>query len=387
MFRWGNGYATATNWVGVVQVPGAQVEVVPKIEERGAKVDNEIARGNLIYMLGLAGDLQARDRGTAGFQSTAMPLLDVLARMFAERLRRELLRGADSSYIAQEENLRRFRGKLLTPVHLRENAARQDRVFCRFDEFSPDTTLNRVFKATCRILLRNARANSAETQLRQCLLLLEGVEDAPVAANTVGKLLFNRQNNRFASLFEFARVVLQGRAPSLRSGEHWSFALSFDMNVVFERFVGEFLRRRVDPEIKGMIVLQARNARRPLMRDVQRDLGVFRLQPDVLISGRRQDEYPVLLDTKWKVPTRGMPSLADAYQMYAYLDRYESERCVLLYPKTADSAPRDFERLSGKPDRKQMLQVRFVDLAHDLRKEKERGRLAKQLRGILDGDE
>ena len=367
-------------------MPGVQVEVLPKIDNSGATVCDEVSRGNLVYMLELAGHLRARDRGTAGFQSTAMPLLDVLAGMFAERLQRELLRGADAGYIVHEENLRRFRGRLLTSVHMRANAARRDRMFCRFDEFSPDTDINRVFKSACRILLRTARTARTATQLRQCLFLLEDVSNESTAIDGLAEVRFSRQNRRFAPLFEFALLVLKGRALSLRAGENWSFSLMYDMNVVFERFVAEFLRRFVRPKANGMFVLQARGAGRFLMRDVRDAAGVFRLQPDILVTGKTRRDYVVVMDTKWKVPTNRRPSLADAYQMYAYLDCYGSDRCVLLYPKTMDSTPRDFERIAGLTGKKQVLQVRFADLFLDLRKRGERDRLAEQLRQIVDSE-
>ena len=221
-------------------------------------------------MLHIAGDLRLRDRGTADYLGSDLPLLDLVIRTFGYRLQRELLRGADAAYVHQENNLFHFRGRLAITEHIRHNAAHRERFYCRFDEFLPDTTINRVFKAACRRLLRVSQRPATQEPLRHCLMLLDEVKDVVVGTEVFETTSFTRQNGRFEDLFLFCRWVIEGEAPSFRAGEQTSFSLLFNMNTVFEKFIAEFVRTRVGPRHNWEVIPQARGRSKWLMRNPQR---------------------------------------------------------------------------------------------------------------------
>ena len=218
VFSWGDRSARTTQWVGVIQVPSLQVEVLPKIDEadlNGMGEKDLQARSNLLYMLSVAGQVPVRERDVARLASRKASLSEALASIFADRLRRELLRGPERAYIRREENLRRFKGKLLIAQQVLHNAARRERFFCRFDEFSEDTLMNRIFRAACRVLLNAAHTPSTQDRLRHCLLLLDGVEDVFVHDELFDQITITRHNERFrrcASFLplDFARTFSHG---------------------------------------------------------------------------------------------------------------------------------------------------------------------------------
>ena len=335
VFSWGDDSTRTTQWVGVIQVPGLQVEVLPKIDEANSSKDDQ-ARSNLLYMLAVAGQVPVRDRDVARLASRKAPLSETLAAIFADRLRRELLRGPERAYMRREENLRRFKGKLLIAQQTLRNAAHRERFFCRFDEFSEDTLMNRIFRAACRVLLDSTRTPSTQDRLRHCLLLLDDVEDVFVHDELFDQITITRQNERFADVLRFCRLILQERSPTVRAGSERSFSLMFDMNRVFEDFVAAFLKKQVIPQLDGYrLYPQAKTKRRPLMKSGGKN--VLTLKPDILIetAGRQ-----FVLDTKWKQLSgegaRGGVGTDDLYQLYAYTKRYECERSVLLYPRCWD---------------------------------------------------
>src|SRR5262249_25253098 len=110
VFEWGDGVARTTQWVGVVQIPGVQVEILPKIDalapegDSGSEQGQYEARRNLLYMLALGGDVPVRSRDVARLAVRKSPLSETLAAIFADRLRRELLRGAERAYRGEREN-------------------------------------------------------------------------------------------------------------------------------------------------------------------------------------------------------------------------------------------------------------------------------------------
>ncbi len=386
VFSWGDRSARTTQWVGVIQVPGLQVEILPKIDEKDEK---EIqARSNLLYMLSVAGQVPVRERDVARLASRKASLSETLAAIFADRLRRELLRGPERAYIHREENLRKFKGKLLIAQQVRHNAAHRERFFCRFDEFSEDTLMNRIFRAACRVLLNATHTPSTQDRLRHCLLLLDGVEDVFVQNELFDQITITRQNERFADVLHFCRLILQGLSPTVQAGRERSFSLLFDMNRVFEDFIAAFLKKQVMPLFNNEYRLysQAKSQQRHLMNRDTDQGGVLLLKPDILIKSKASNGgQQFVLDTKWK-QFSGKVGRNDLYQIYAYTKRYECQRSVLLYPQVSEAKCLDFDIIMGTDGAKtgEQVGVRFVNLRRDLHnKRSDRDALACELKHIV----
>ena len=391
VFEWGDGFARATQWVGVVQVPGLQVEILPKIDAltEGLAPETEAARyearRNLLYMLSVSGDVPVRSRDVARLAVRQAPLSETLAAIFADRLRRELLRGPVRAYLELEEDLRLFKGKLVVARQVVLNSARRDRFYCRYDEFSGDTLLNRVLKASCGVLLDVTRMPGTQDALRHCLLLLDDVADAEIQDADFDRIALNRQNERFEDVLRFCRLLLSGRTPNVRAGATRTFSLLFDMNKVFERFVAAYLRRFVVPALADVQLFpQALRHKRHLMQSGGK--GVLQLQPDLLLEsplGR------VVMDTKWKLLSpgnrgRGGVAESDLYQLYAYTKRFGCTRSVLLYPSVPGLETRDFEVLdAGGQLSGERVMVRHVGLHRNLHVDSERVALTSELRTIV----
>lgn len=389
IFRWQRHHAQPTQWVGVIQMPGLQLEIVPKIDAGGPEDETvEEARHNLLYMLSVAGYVPIRFRETASLVTRKAPLGETLAAIFAQRLVAELLRGPERAYRTQEENLRLFKGKLKTAPHLRQNAAHRARFFCAYDEFTSDTELNRVFKAACRLLTASMRMPKTLEQLGHALLLLEDVQDVAVNAPLLDRVVISRRNVRFEELFVFCRMLLEGHAPGAASGGTRTYSLLFDMNAVFEKFVAAFLRKRVLPLLPGhRLVEQGKRQGKFLVR--QEGRGVLHLKPDLTVIA--PDGARLVIDTKWKrmqserEDGRLRIGNADLYQLYAYADRFDARRSLLLYPKLPQSREQDFELVDSLENQTgRHLGVRFVNLHRKLGSAAERQALAEELKTLIE---
>ena len=389
VFTWYANSAKAGQWVGVVQLPGLQIEILPKVDadydEEGESVTG--ARGNLLYMLAMAGDVPFRARDVARLASRSAPTSEALAALFAQRLLRELLRGTVRNYRWREENLRRFKGKLLVQHQAARNPGRRERFFCRYEEFSADTPMNRAFKAACRLLLGVSRTPATQDALGHCLLLLDPVSDALPSAEELERVVIDRRNARFEHVFRFCRLVLEGLTPSVETGSRLSFSLLFDMNRVFEGFVATFLRRNVVPKIEGCRLLsQARTDRRHLLLS-RTGRRLLPLRPDLLLV--HQEAGSLVIDTKWKRAGAGQGlkgiGAGDIYQLHAYTHRYGCQRSVLLFPAASGSEARAFEVLNeeGDPSGRQVL-IAFADVRRNLADRAVREELAEALRALVE---
>ena len=320
--------------VGILAVPGRTVEILPKIDGDSDDGDHGAVRAALVRMLAVALDLRIAEGDLAALDMQRNDLLELLVRLFAERLLAAVRRGLPRRYVAREEDLRLLRGKLDVTRQITHLAARPDRLACRFDELSEDTPLNRVLKAAVSRLARLARTAANARLLAELAARFEFVGDSPHPLREPVRL--DRTNAAFHDLHRLARLFLEGDWQSTASGRAAGFALLFPMNILFETFVGRCLQRalvpvRVDLQASGRHALTGAD-RHPL----------FALRPDAVIEGA---EGAIVLDTKWKEldPGKDKETLgvaqSDVYQMLAYARSYGASRLILLYPWTGKLPP------------------------------------------------
>lgn len=370
VFHWRAHSLVARHWVGVIQVPGVSVEILPKIERPGED-SLPFARKNLLYMLAVAGDLPLRERDVADLSLQRSPLSETLLTLFAARLDEALRLGVEHGYLSEEDELPVLRGKLDPARQATRLPGRLDRFALRFERFCEDTPLNRALKAACRAGLLARPAAKTDQALRRSLAALDPVADVSLEHLGLDRIQITRQNERFRSLFNFARLILAQQSPTASSGETRTFSLLFDMNAVFERFMAAFLQRWVLPCFPGLeLRAQARGLDRHLLHREQS--GILRLKPDiVLVEGTKS---LLVVDTKWKRldPARKAhrPSREDLYQMFAYAHRFHCARNLLLYPRADAVVPDDYTvpDPSGAPPGAR-IGLRFVGLSRDLRAE------------------
>ena len=127
--------------VGILTVPGITVEILPKVDGEDGAV-----RSALIRMLAVARDLKVADADLAAVDTQRHDLLELVIRLFAERLLAAVRRGLPRRYVVHEEDLAVLRGRLNVKRQFTRLVVRPDQVASRFDELSEDTPLNRVFK-------------------------------------------------------------------------------------------------------------------------------------------------------------------------------------------------------------------------------------------------
>ena len=307
--------------VGILSVPGRTVEILPKIDD-----DDGAVRAALVRMLAVARDLRIAEGDLAALDTQRNDLLELLVRLFAERLLAAVRRGLPRRYVAREEDLRLLRGKLHVTRQMTHLAIRPDRLACRFDELSEDTPLNRVLKAAVSRLTRLARTDANARLLAETAARFESVGDSPDPLREPVQL--DRTNAAFHGLHRLARLFLEGDWQSTASGGAAGFALLFPMNVLFEKFIGRCLQRALAPDVR--VRLQASGHYALIDADGR---SLFALRPDAVIE---KAEGAVVLDAKWKELRPGEKTLnveqSDVYQMLAYAEAWDAKRLVLVYP-------------------------------------------------------
>ena len=324
-FQYGpRGSLVAQNYVGIIDLGNDQVEVLPKIDAPATDVRRSLAK-----MLCVALDVDVLGEGGTSVNE-ADSILEVLVRLFCAHLWTALHKGMVRRYEAKSDTLTVLRGRVDFTQQLRQNICRPDRLACNFDEFTEDTALNQVLKAALRLLIRVAKRPANQRSLAELLFCMEDVADVPIGALRWHQAVADRLSARYRPLLEMAKLFLSGTSPDVLTGQRAGFALMFDMNVLFEEYVGRLLQRTFARS--GMAVRR----QGPFRHVARRNDGMpaFLLKPDV--AAQHGEDIRWIVDTKWKRldldRTRDGVSSGDMYQMVVYARQYRAPHVMLLYP-------------------------------------------------------
>ncbi|MCF6102458.1 McrC family protein [Mesorhizobium muleiense] len=351
--------------VGVIAAPGCSLEILPKIDAEASE-DDETVRTRLVAMLDVALGLKLGDGQALAMARQKDTLLDILIRLFADRLLVEARRGLPRAYLAQHQDLSALRGRLDIIRQFTHHAVRQDRLACRFDSLMPDTPLLRIMKACVLMLRRHARAIETQRRLDELRFLLAEVSDVPVGALPWAWVRIDRTSRRWETLYRMAKLFLkrewQRTNHDARGGQ--GITLLFAMNDLFEAYIAALaLRASRSSELTvhaqgGLLYC--------LIEEGYGGRRRFQTTPDILI--KRDGQTVMVIDTKWKRigrnpedAKRGV-SQADVYQMMAYARLYRCPEVMLLYPHHVGLGAEALDAAYGMLEGNERLRIASVDL-------------------------
>ena len=339
-------FIQAQNYVGVIQTKdGTTIEILPKISQLKddentednpkPKTKEDKAKEILIKMLKTLKDSPFKHFNMANLKSSKMPLLEIFITMFLEELANLVRKGIKSDYITKEENLKFLKGKLKINEQIKQNYIHKERFFVEFQEFLSDRVENRLIKTTLQYLYKKSKLNHNQQRIREFLFVFDDISTCKDVKNDFSKVKLNRQMKDYEQVLLWCKTFLLENSFSPYKGNDVAFALLFDMNLLFESYVGDYLKK------KGLHVSLQDKTHHLVYENGS---GRFRLKPDIVIK----DESELLIaDTKWKIlsedKTNDGINQGDMYQLYAYGTKYkECTKMYLIYPKDNEISSRRF---------------------------------------------
>lgn len=357
----------AQNVVGIVAAKDATCEILPKVDHDAAG-DARTLRHQLIGMLSVAHDLPIADDVTTALDTQNETLLEILIARFAATLAEAIRRGLPRAYVTHEEDIPALRGRLDVTRQFSTLAATPHRLACRFDEFSHDIPINQVIRAAIMRLRTLARSAANQRVLADLAMVYADVSPVEPSRLAWHAITPDRANMRWMALIRLAKLILGNRFQNTVHGRDDGFALLFDMNVLFERYVEKLL----DPIARALgWTPHPQGGGHHCLHPEDKTDPLFATWPDIQLM--RCGETEVIIDTKWKalvdrtVDRKMKISQDDIYQLMAYAQLYACDSLVLLYPHHAKLAsPLPFRFQIGAPDGPIQLTIATVDLSeHD----------------------
>jgi 5-methylcytosine-specific restriction enzyme subunit McrC len=325
-----NGFRTGSH-CGLIQVGQTSIEILPKIFPVPDHPETQVGnRQLLVTMLGVVYDLPTWQKGDAASGANEH-LLPFLIRAFLRETELQLERGLYKTYVVFDDRLVRPRGCLLFAEMLREGPASAPGLVCEFDELTIDNPYNQAILHALHCALRALpSAHRLAINCERMITLFAEVGRAPKTTNEIKRLPRNRLSARYECVLQLAAWIIQAIGPDVHHGEQRGLSLLFDMNTLFEEYVGRMCQRALKG--RGLrVILQG--PIRHLATD-GKGMPAFRIKPDIVILSGAKPE--MVVDTKWKrlehAKWRDGVAQADIYQMHAYARRYGVSEVVLLYP-------------------------------------------------------
>ncbi len=319
--------------VGVLVGRNVALEILPKIDGAG---DAGKTRRNLVHMLARVLDLRLADDSLAQLDWQRHDLLEILISIFCRKLHAALRMGLPQHYLGCQDDLAVLRGRLDSKRQFTLLAGSPQKLACVFDELSPDIPLNRILKTAVTVLRQVARSPVNCQRLEDFAPYFDQVATIQPGELPWNRVILDRTNVAFHELVRFARLLIASRYQTTSSGGASGFGLVFEMNTLFEEYVGRELQR----VLRGTETAVSLQGPQSWALEDRSGSGLFRTRPDIVLM--RSGSCQAVLDTKWKRISRSIEdrrqgiSQADIYQMMAYAQVYNAPRVGLIYPHHSD---------------------------------------------------
>jgi 5-methylcytosine-specific restriction enzyme subunit McrC len=251
----------ASQYVGVVETDDVAVEIYPKLDaalvsngdstpiSESVKLDSVMR--NLLWMLEVSEHREIVETDTGQLEEAPTSFFDLFAFLLGKNLLNQLMCGVSHKYVAHSDDLHTVRGKIRFAQQVSRNWNRLDRIACTWDEFTPNTPVNRLFKCACRFLANRVSYSEAARLLIDCLALLEEVEDvSPLTVlREVQNMPFDRSMDRFRLAFDLAKRLLMASGHALGVGGANTYVFLINMNKLFESYVHAVLEAHFHADV------------------------------------------------------------------------------------------------------------------------------------------
>lgn len=343
----GGKFIQARNYVGVLQTKsGLTIEILPKIAD---KTDTNKSKAVFIKMLRALKNFPFKSSNLANLKTQNLPLLEIFISMFLCELEALVKNGIKSDYVALEENLNFLKGKLNINEQIKRNSVHKERFYVGYSEFLSDIKINRVIKTTLKFLYKKSNSSKNQQKIRELLFIFDEVSTCEDYKNLFEKLIINRQVKHYEQTLLWCKIFLLGNSFTPHKGDDLALVLLFDMNALFESYVGNFIKKKYTN-------VSLQHSEKYLIENPKG----FKLRPDIFL---RHQKLNYIADTKWKiVKSKDDISQADLYQLYAYGKKYECGKLHLIYPKIdgVEQEPMNF-----RYEDEMWLKILYFDLEDD----------------------
>ena len=305
----------------------------------------------LAYAFSVLNKSKYRALATEDFDNAA----ELCAAILERGVSLQLKRGLGQEYVSRSEARSSLRGKIEVTESVKSQAILRRQLVCSYDEFSVDTTMNRVIKATVALLVRSDISKARKKSLKKLMVFFAAVRD--IDLHTVDwNMRYDRNNRTYRMLMAVCWLVVKGLLQTQSDGSvrMMDFFDEQRMSRLYEKFILEYYRRE-HPQLRASASFIDW-----ALDDGMSD-GLPAMRSDITLSARGR---VLIIDAKYYTSTmqtyyeKKTVKSGNLYQIFAYVKNKQAalERAgdgtevsgMLLYAATDEEVQPDATyRMSG----------------------------------------
>ncbi|MBC7407214.1 MAG: restriction endonuclease [Arcicella sp.] len=319
------------NYVGVIQIGGTTIEILPKADKLNTQslTEKENWHRVLLKMLAHCKKIKVNAVSEASLKKKYQSLLDLYFELFLSEVNQLLQQGLIKRYNQNNGNVLALKGRLHFAKNIQQNVIRQERFYTTHQVYDYNHLVNQILYKALKVLKIISNNTYLIDGVNRLLSNFPEIKEVEINKSHFDKLTSNRKTAPYNEAIKIAKMILLNYSPDIKGGDENMLALLFDMNKLWEEYIYRMLLKVDDSSIK----VSFQN------RDKFWENKI--IKPDIVITKTKwiedeKIETHYIIDTKWKVKEYAEPDDDDLKQMYVYNMYWESEKSMLLYPTTKE---------------------------------------------------
>jgi 5-methylcytosine-specific restriction enzyme subunit McrC len=317
-----------SNYVGVIQVGGLTLEILPKAEKKDTTDNTEYAKWQkvLLRMLSICNHIKIDSVSEASLEKRHNSLLDLYFTIYLDEVSSLLRQGLIKKYHNNRDNLTALKGRLIFGRNIQRNLIHQERFYTEHQVYDYDHLHNQILLKALSILSVISNNSNIIDSINRIKLNFPDIKEIQITKTHFDQIRENRKTIPYNKALKIAKMIILNYSPDIKSGSENMLALLFDMNKLWEEYIYRMLLRKMEP---GFTIG---------FQTSQKFWENKTVRPDIVISklddNGKTEKY--IVDPKWKVIDIKNPSDNDLKQIFVYNLYWDANKSMLLYPKTFD---------------------------------------------------
>jgi 5-methylcytosine-specific restriction enzyme subunit McrC len=308
------------SFVGVLQVGGTTIEILPKID-KNTRGGYDCWQQVLLKMLAVCNHIKVESVSDASLKRRYNSLLDLYFNIYLDEVAKLLHQGLVKRYRKEASNVSALKGRICFGRHIQQNLIHKERFYTEHQVYDQEHLLNQILLCGIRVLSRVSCNPFIKDKINRLLLDFPDIAEKVITEKHFEQVRLNRKTKPYEEALKIAKMIILNYSPDIENGSEGMIALLFDMNKLWEEYVYRMLKRE---EKEGVEILPQQQ---------QKFWNSKVIRPDIVI---KKEGKIFIIDTKWKIVDPGNPSDADLKQMYAYNMYWDAPMSMLLYPSVKE---------------------------------------------------
>lgn len=314
------------NYVGVIQLGGLTIEILPKTDKNIGEDSDFIAwHGALLNMLKICKHINVNSVSEANLKRKHNSFLDLYFEMYLDEVQNLIRNGLIKQYRRNSSNVLALKGRLDFNKNIQQNLIHQERFYTEHQVYDYENLVNQIILKGLNILGKLTYNTQLIDKVLRLQMNFPEIKEIHIQKHHFDKVKENRKTFPYSRALQIAKMIILNYSPDIRSGQENMLTLLFDMNKLWEEYIYRMLLRSNWDQTKVSF------------QNKQEFWETRTIRPDVVIIQKNGDkEETYIIDTKWKVLDiiYPKPSDDDLKQMFAYNIYWNAKRSMLLYPNS-----------------------------------------------------